>query len=423
MKFTFDENKINIFTMIPYGEAREKDYVIRKCIETWKKIPNSVIYLFDIQDVKDTFPGMVENDRYYKIFNNEYLKPNEEPTEEVSIYESHWWLNPIEYVRQCDCVRKERNLSTDILRLKLLQEIPNSVYMDSDAYINDVEGFLKTFNDPRNAHYKLKYQSNCFFCVKKGKMRSKIIDKLISFYEDIDIPVQIDHSIYLAFKATCERSSMDNDRDKFLFNCFDNPYQFRDIPYVTHLFSIKRSLRTIHNQNTNFCKKRLVFNNISYRIHILKNDVRDLGWFDNFMWKPGSSELMQTHYNEFINKISCDRKNNTNSIIDLVFVDFIFTVSSKLFNLENGTISIPVNPVKNDINLRIYAVDSLRQMYNSYGKNDFKEMFIREFVQNLLFDNCCLKFDDFKTYTITKCDNAEDFYIIDDNQNWRIKTI
>ena len=411
MKFTFDENKINIFTMIPYGEAREKDYVIRKCIETWKKIPNSVIYLFDIQDVKDTFPGMVENDRYYKIFNNEYLKPNEEPTEKVTVYESHWWLNPIEYVRQYDVVRKERNLSTDILRLKLLQEIPNSIYMDSDMYINDVEGFLKTFNDPKNIHYKLKYQSSCCFCVKKGKMRSEIIDKLISFYEDINIPVQIDHSIYLAFKATCERST-DNDRDKFLFKCFDNPYQFRDIPYVTHLYSIKNHLRLIHNRDTDFCK--FTFNNISCRIHVLKNDVSNLRWFDNFMWKPGSSELMQTHYNELINKILCDRKNDANNIIDLVFIDFIYSVSSKLFVLDDG--SINSTAVKNDTRLRIYAIDTLRQMYNSYGKTDFKEKFIIEFIQNLLFDNHHLKIEDFKTYTITKCDNAEDFYIVDDDQ-------
>ena len=409
MKFTFDENKINIFTMIPYGEMREKDYVIRKCIESWKKIPNSVIYLFDIQDVKDTFPGMAENDRYYKVFNNEYLKPNEKPTEKVTIYDSHWWVNPIEYVKHYDCIRNERNLSTDILRLKLLQEIPNSVYMDSDMYINDVEGFLKTFNDPRNICYKLKYQSSCCFCVKKGKTHSEIIDKLISFYNDVNIPIQVDSSIYLAFKAT--RIRMDNDIDKFLFKRFDEPYQYRDIPYVTHLFSIKNHLRMIHN-NIGYVNTR-EYNDVHIRIHILKNNVHDLAWFDDFMWKPGSSELMRTHYNEFINKISCDRKGGADNVLDLVFVDFIFTVSSKLFELKTGTISTTVN---NDIHLRTYAIDSLRQMYNSYGKTDFKEMFIREFIQNLLSDGCRFKFDDFKTYTITRRDNAEDFYIVDDDQ-------
>ena len=412
MKFTFDENKINIFTMIPYGEMREKDYVIRKCIESWRKIPNSMIYLFDMQDVKDTFPGMAENDRYYKIFNNDYLKPNEKPTEKVTIYEAYWWLDPIEYVRRYDYIRKEQNLSTDILRLKILQEIPNSVYMDSDMYINDVEGFLKTFNEPRNVCYKLKYQSSCCFCAKKGKMRSEIIDKLISFYNDTDIPVQIDNSIYLAFKATRERT--DNDRDNFLFRCFDEPYQFQDISYAAHLFSIKQQLRMIHD-NIDFRKKIYDFNNnISCRIHVLKNNVRDLEWFDNFMWGSGSSKLMQTHYNEFINKISCSRKDGDN-ILDLVFVDFIFMVSSKLFILnESGIISDIINC--DDTRLHVYAIDSLRQMYNSYEKTDFKEMFIREFIQNLLFNNYHFKIDDFKTYTITKCDNAEDFYIIDDNQ-------
>ena len=395
---------------------REKDYVIRKCIESWKKIPNSVIYLFDMQDVKDTFPGMVENDRYYKIFNNEYLKPNEKPTEKVIIYDSHWWLDPIEYVKGFEYFKKEQNLSTDILRLKLLQEIPNSVYMDSDMYINDVEGFLKTFNDPRNTCYKLKHQSSCCFCAKKGKIRSEILDKLISFYNDENIPIQIDNSIYLSFKATRERT--DNDGDRFLFKCFDEPYQFRDIPYVTHLFSFKTQLRTIHNDFCNgiidFYKNMYKINNMPCRIHILKNNVHDLKWFDNFMWKSGSLELMQTRYKEFINKISCNRKDGADKVLDLVFIDFIFMVSSKLFELEAGTIS---NVVNHDDLIHVYAIDSLRQMYNFYEKTDFKEMFIREFIQNLLFNNHQFKIDDFKTYTITKCDNAEDFYIVDDDDD------
>ena len=284
MKFTFDETKINVFTLIPYGKMRE-DIVIKKCIESWKKIPNSVIYLFDIQDIKDTFPGMVENDKYYKILNNEYLKPGEEPTEKVPLYGPEHWCPETTYKISDYIIKKEQNLSTDILRLKILQEIPNSIYMDSDMYIINEKAFMDLLYDDKVRCYKNYLLPACSFVVKKGKERSFVIDEFIKHYDNLNDMIVYDHVAWSIFSLTFKTKYGSNKTKIKEFNLFDNPYQARnDINgnldkycssvyplYVIHLFSLKYLMRQSKIRGIDFSNENVInFNILCFDI---RNDI------------------------------------------------------------------------------------------------------------------------------------------------------
>lgn len=391
MKFTFDENKINIFTLIPYGKMRE-DIVVKKCIESWKKIPNSAIYLFDMQDIKDTFPGMVENDKYYKILNNEYLKPGEEPTEKVQVYMSKWWIfdGPLQYVPDAKVIKKEQNISTDILRLKILQEIPNSVYCDSDIYIYDIEGFLRVFNDKRNVCYTDAWESSCCFCVNKRNKKDQktgVLDKLISWYDKE--PLQIDYSVYLSFTT--------RNRNDEIIKRFDKPYN-SDKPYLSHLYSVKRLVRELANIHSDAVEKRK-----KIIVHVITFDEKK--WFTGFLWNRNYNILKENAYHEYMKKF--DEISKKDDIYHhILILDFGFVV---VVNEENvGTNDCQSYYIAD----KIYPIDGLNNIYLLNNRYDFKKIILESIANKIIgYDRSLLA--DVIVHELVPCDENKNMKIID----------
>ena len=170
MKHTFNPNKFNVFTIVPDEFDRNKrttfkEKTINTCIDSWEKIPNTDIHIFTTQDIKDTFPGMVENDNFYK----KSIIP-----QQVKILKSDLTTDftyPID-----SNPGKESCFSTDELRYKLAKAIPNSIYMDSDIYIHDPIKLFENLN---------KYD-NYVFCLTAGfKIKNtKLLDEIIDVYEN-----------------------------------------------------------------------------------------------------------------------------------------------------------------------------------------------------------------------------------------------
>lgn len=396
MKFTFDENKINIFTLIPYGKMRE-DIVVKKCIESWKKIPNSAIYLFDMQDIKDTFPGMVENDKYYKILNNEYLKPGEEPTEKIPLYEPEQWGCPETKYKVSDYViKKEQNLSTDVLRLKILQEIPNSIYMDSDMYIINEKAFMDLLYDDRVRCYKNYLLPTCSFVVKKGKERSFIIDEFIKHYDNLNDMIVYDHVAWLIFYSAFKIKYGSNKTKIEEFNLFDNPYRANDInknlpddrrrvhpPYVIHLFSLKHLIRQSKIRGIDFNDENVI------DFNVLCFDIRN----DTFKFRCFSNN--RNIVDIYLKMINMNKLSTNKSILltDMI----VFLTGNEGSDVKNLSDFKNINDF-NDAS-RMMCFENLFELYTYYKceKNidDFKQFLKDNIIYNIMGidKRCNIKFN------------------------------
>jgi len=380
MKFTFDENKINIFTIIPYGKMRE-DALIKKCLDSWKRIPNSVLYLFDLEkDVRDTFPGMIENDPYYKVFNNEYLKPGEEPTETVPIYERFIYFDEfnksVEHCQQVDTViRKQRNISTDVIRLQMLQNIPNSVYIDSDMYLFDVDEFLRIFNDPSKTSYKDYTEGACAFCVKKGKNRSIILDEFMEYYNKSEI-FEYDYSAFRTFRNLFFNKYGSGENNKMIqeYNNFDFA---GDKPFFNHLFPLKYNLQQAKERG-------LLPENRSKKIKIRILVFEDSDFFNIGESFYGSiAEKRCKLFSEYTNSIKQNNLNNA-EYDEICLYDQMFLCSNGYGDTKGFTDYTHITPY-NDTEY-IYCVNSLRYIYIGYKNNivRFKEIINNTFLKHLM---------------------------------------
>lgn len=193
MKHTFNPNKINIFTKVPddhdfntfyldiktlINDPEKLDHdlicsVRNKCIESWKKIPNADIHVFNTQDIKDTFPGMLENDPFYKItaLTPDGVTPKVIGISDENIIDFHYDLIP----------NKERCFSTDIIRHKMASLIPNAMYIDSDIYCFGYEKIiqlLKRAIDEKKT--VLLHETQCFFA---GSNNTAFYNTIISEYQ------------------------------------------------------------------------------------------------------------------------------------------------------------------------------------------------------------------------------------------------
>ncbi len=245
-KYVFNENKINIFTIVPY--SKRNDPVIKACIDSWKKIPNADIHLFDASvDIKDIFPEIVENDKYYQLMNNN----NEGEVVKSQSYEARYdpETGEIKYDQwYIPHTNKEGPYTGDQLRLKMLREIPNAVYIDSDIYIFDVDKFLETYNSYDFAQFE--YHSTSFMLNKK-KHNCNYINKLLDFYEKEITEVCVDYSVVETFFAKY-LSNKDNpiiDEGPLCYNTFYT--HNHQVKWQIHLFSEKYSMINTKNNALN----------------------------------------------------------------------------------------------------------------------------------------------------------------------------
>lgn len=243
MKYEFDKNKINIFTIIPHSFREER--VRKNCIESWKKIPNANIYLFDAAtDIRDTFPGMLENDKLYKMMNNENDGKQQINTN-VSIYNKS--ENKIEYKDyNLSISNREGAFSFDTIRLKMLQEIPNAIYIDSDIYIYDIQRFLNVYD--RCEFATMEWRSTSFVI---NKNKSIFIDKLLEFYDKELTKVCVDWSAITAFY----NKHVENN-DKLRLSGLLNGFTAYDLnTFFSHFHNPKWIIKRNEEKYNNICDK------------------------------------------------------------------------------------------------------------------------------------------------------------------------
>ena len=188
------EKDINIFTIV-----KDKNNIspLRQwCIDSWHKcMPNANIMIFDDNDLNNPnwiYYDVIKNDKLYCKFdtNNDFKY----------VKEYHGDFNWYIKLPLSKC-----NASTDSIRLKLLQYIPNALYIDSDGFMN--ESVLKYCNlydtwilDPHNDYNNNKCVATWFTFVKD---RSKFIDNLIDFLSTIESNNHLIDSF--AFKKCCDK--------------------------------------------------------------------------------------------------------------------------------------------------------------------------------------------------------------------------
>lgn len=176
MKHIFNPNKFNIFTKIPdnhnfnvtkyvhtnnrhNNELNLNSVVRNKCIDSWKNIPNTDIHVFTTQDIKDTFPGLLDNDPFYQITVHAPIGSNNIPVMESVINGSEINFHKSYTVPP----RVELGFSTDIIRYKMAKKIPNAIYIDSDIYIFDSDKLFKEIINCSEKNALLFCNTQCFY--------------------------------------------------------------------------------------------------------------------------------------------------------------------------------------------------------------------------------------------------------------------
>ena len=176
------EKDINIFTIV-----KDKNNIspLRQwCIDSWKKcMPNANIMIFDDCDLNNPnwkYYDIIKNDKLFNIsIHNDTIKRERILLTYVNQFTGG--LHEIDFVNSLLC-----NVSTDCIRLKLLYNIPNALYLDSDAFMTEsvlkyCNMYSEFINDPYGYVNNFGGVNTCFGLFSKNK--SEFIEKLIDFYD------------------------------------------------------------------------------------------------------------------------------------------------------------------------------------------------------------------------------------------------
>ena len=177
------EKDINIFTIV-----KDKNTIspLRQwCIDSWKKcMPEANIMIFDDSDLNNPnwkYYDVIKNDKLFNIsLHNDTIK--REKILVTYLNQFTGGLHELEFVNSLLC-----NVSTDCIRLKLLYNIPNALYLDSDTFMTEsllryCNEYPEFINDPYGYVGKYGGVNTCFGLFSKNK--SEFIEKLIEFYDE-----------------------------------------------------------------------------------------------------------------------------------------------------------------------------------------------------------------------------------------------
>lgn len=189
MKYTFDENKINIFTLMNDKTLNDNPWWLQACRKSWEQIPNAVIHYFTDKDLEDTFPEVLKNDPWWDRMSELKDMVNSDGKHIVRWYHASYMnkqmtqgsimYNNFDY---WDKDVKRHAASTDIIRIKLLKEIPNALYLDSDCLITDAESMIDKIENYDN--WQFNPANFTGFWHRKGAS-TETIDFLIEKYHEV----------------------------------------------------------------------------------------------------------------------------------------------------------------------------------------------------------------------------------------------
>ena len=189
MKYTFDENKINIFTLVNDKVLEEEPWWFQASKKSWELIPNAVIHYFTDKDLEDTFPEVLKNDPWWDRLSELKDMVNSEGKHIVRWYHTAYMNKRMTQgsvmYNNFDFWGKEvkrHPASTDIVRIKLLKEIPNALYLDSDCIITDVDTLVDKIENYGN--WQFNPANFTGFWHKKGAS-TETIDFLIEKYHEV----------------------------------------------------------------------------------------------------------------------------------------------------------------------------------------------------------------------------------------------
>ena len=175
---------INIFTIV-----KDKNTIspLRQwCIDSWHKcMPEANIMIFDDKDLTNPnweYYDIIKDDKLLNIStNNDVLRRKN--IELIYLNQFTGNLCKTSALNSLLC-----NLSTDSVRLRLLNHIKNALYLDSDTYMTEsvlkyCNEYPEFINDPYGYVPKFGGVNTCFGLFSKDK--SQFITKLIEFYESV----------------------------------------------------------------------------------------------------------------------------------------------------------------------------------------------------------------------------------------------
>ena len=316
MKYKFDENKINIFTICIESEIND---FCKCCIQSWKKVKNANIYIFTEKDIIDTFPGVYENDLIInKIKNNSTLR----------IKRFCYKNNKITYINNSlKLVNKKKKIGNifcnDTLRWRLATLIPNSIYLDTDEYILNPESFAKQFYE--NEIY---FYNNAAFFTKVD-----IYNDVIDIYKEVE---KIDKNCFI----------YDFDVIDILF------YRNKTINYqnsecVIHFLSNTKNINNIKTcSNFNLLK-----NNKNIKYYIFDGDINNILNKDDSFYEKISKQINQPgcliikkqlnndypEYDEFFKKIQKYLNFKIEYIITFFYtykIEYLLKEFKELYNID-----------------------------------------------------------------------------------------
>ena len=192
------EKDINIFTIV-----KDKNNIspLRQwCIDSWHKcMPNANVMIFDFDDMRNPkwiYYDVIKNDKLIKIgINNDKLR-----RETIDIIYLNQFTGDLCKTKALNSLLL--NLSTDCVRLRLLEAIPNALYLDSDTFMTEsvlkyCNKYPEFINDPYQYVHKFGGVNTCFGVFSKNK--SQFITQLIEFYESTDYLHFYDDAAIIAF--------------------------------------------------------------------------------------------------------------------------------------------------------------------------------------------------------------------------------
>ena len=285
MKHVFDSTKLNIFTKVPdnhdfnissfnvNGPEENFTMMVRnKCIESWKEIPNADIHVFTSQDIRDTFPGMLENDIFYQLTVNTNIK---EPIPIYVVDNDCYKPSENQYTKYV-LPNKECGFSTDILRYKMMKEIPNAIYMDSDIFIYDKNKFINFYYDNINKYPTFFNSTQGMFINEKYKTDfiSIILNEYNNFHNTYRHAVVFDGCIfdYAIRKNKIEDITILNDNCSDFIVHLTSGKNLYHVKSILNIESIIRKSKTINDINILYINKFIdLFSNIDDSIEDIMN--------------------------------------------------------------------------------------------------------------------------------------------------------
>ena len=364
MKYTFDKNKINIFTIIPY--SMREDPVRKACMESWKKIPNANIYLFDAAtDIRDTFPGMLENDKYYQLMNNNN-KDEIDKNGNVVMHESY----DAYYDEKTDNIvykvlgghsNKEGCFSFDSIRLKMLQEIPNAFYIDSDIYVFNIDIFVKICKN--DEFKKLDWRGTN---IMWSKNKSYFLDKMIEFYDN-----ELKEHVLWDYAADTVFLEKYSKRDRLIEKLGNTCYNV----FYTHFFYTKYQVKD--------------YNILEYIDLINKSKESNNLCLNLFVWDTNKYSY-DTNYNLEI-------KDKFRRLLDSL--DY----SKHNFIIGRRSLIWEYNDVVREHGLsdrNFIVIDNIETLYNSYKFDELVSYIKLMMVDVYTFDKDMMETTDIKLYLV-----------------------